>query len=229
MSDRLPEATLRRLSLYLRTLTEWGGEGVSTASSTDLARAAGTSAATLRKDLSLLGSHGRPGVGYSVATLRPVLEHALGLDHEWRVAIVGAGHLGRALAGYAGFTTRGFDVVAVLDAAPAVIGTEVAGLTVADAAGLEEVLRERGVTMAVLTVPAVAAQDLVDRVASAGVRSVLSFAPVAVSAPEGVVVNRVDLSTELQLLAHAAGVGLSGGAAPRGGADASPRTTPTTA
>ena len=195
MSERLPEATLRRLSLYLRTLTEWSAEGIETASSAGLAGAAGTSPATLRKDLSLLGSHGRPGVGYSVAVLRSVLEEALGLDHAWRVAILGAGHLGRALAGYTGFGARGFEVVAMLDAAPEVIGTQAAGQVVADVAALEEVIARLGVTMVVLTVPAAAAQGLVDRVAAAGVRSVLSFAPVAVKAPEGVVVNRVDLST----------------------------------
>lgn len=207
-SQHLPDATLRRISLYLRSLTEWGAAGTTTVSSTRLARAAGTTPATLRKDLSLLGSHGRRGVGYEITTLAPVLEQALGLTTPWRVAIVGAGHLGMALSGYDGLTTRGFDVVAVLDASPEVIGTVAAGVTVQDATLLEEVVRQQQVTMAVLTVPGPAAQGLVDRLAAAGVRSVLSFAPVAVSAPDGVDVRRVDLTTELQLLAHRAGPGV---------------------
>ncbi len=208
MNKHLPEATLRRISLYLRSLSEWEQEGVQTVSSARLAEAAGTTPATLRKDLNLLGSHGRRGVGYKIETLRPVLETALGLTQPWRVAIVGAGHLGRALSGYAGFTTRGFEVVAVLDASPEVVGTQAGERLVEDAAELEDIVRERGVTLAVLTVPGPAAQALVDRVAAAGVASILSFAPVAVSAPPGVHVNRVDLSTELQLLAHQAGPGL---------------------
>lgn len=217
-SPHLPDATLRRISLYLRSLTEWGGAGTTTVSSTRLARAAGTTPATLRKDLSLLGSHGRRGVGYEITTLAPVLEQALGLTEvPWRVAIVGAGHLGLALSGYAGFTTRGFDVVAVLDASPDVIGTVAAGVTVQDAADLERVVRQQRVTMAVLTVPGPVAQGLVDRLAAAGVRSILSFAPVAVGAPDGVDVRRVDLSTELQLLAHRAGPGVGPGVGPGAG------------
>ena len=204
LAQHLPDATLRRLSQYLRSLSEWGAAGTTTVSSARLARAAGTTPATLRKDLNLLGSHGRPGVGYQVDTLAPVLETALGLTTPWRVAIIGAGHLGKALSGYAGFTTRGFDVVAVLDSSPDVIGTVASGVRVEDAATLEAVVQRAKVNMAVLTVPGPAAQRLVDRLAAAGVRSILSFAPLTVNAPDGVDVRRVDLSTELQLLAHRA-------------------------
>lgn len=201
-SPRLPDAALRRFSLYLRSLGERAAAGESTVSSAELAAAAGTTPATLRKDLSLLGSHGRRGVGYDVSTLVPVLESALGLSTPWRLVIVGAGHLGRALAGYPGFATRGFGVVGLVDAAPAVVGTKVAGLKVTAVEGLGELVRDKAVTMAVLTVPARAAQDAADVVVAAGVRSILSFAPVALRVPHGVDVRRVDLATELQLLAH---------------------------
>lgn len=204
-TQHVPDATLRRLSLYLHSLNEWSAAGVLTVSSARLAGAAGTTPATLRKDLNLLGSHGRPGIGYEITTLVPVLERTLGLTTAWRVGIIGAGHLGQALAGYAGFTRRGFPVVAVLDAAPALIGTDVAGLVVQDVADLEEVVARDELTMAVLTVPGAAAQPLVDRLAAAGVRSILSFAPVAVTVPDGVDVRRVDLASELQVLAHHAG------------------------
>ena len=204
-TQHVSDATLGRLSLYLRHLAEWQAAGVATVSSTRLAAAAGTTPATLRKDLNPLGSHGRPGVGYEVASLVPVLESTLGLTTAWRVAIIGAGHLGQALAGYAGFTQRGFPVVALLDSSRALIGTHVGELMVQDATDLERVVAAEDITMAVLTVPGPAAQRLVDRLALAGVRSILSFAPVAVQAPDGVHVRRVDLASELQLLAHRAG------------------------
>lgn len=203
-SVNIPEAAMRRLSYYLRGLT---AEDVDrpTISSERLAAAAGTTPATLRKDLGRLGVRGRPGVGYEKALLVPALEQALGVDQRWRVAIIGAGHLGTALAGYSGFAQRGFPVVAVLDSSPEVIGTHAAGIRVADVARIDAVVAEHQVNMAVLTVPAAHAQALLETVAGAGVRSVLSFAPVGLTAPAGVMVRRVDLSSELSLLAHRTG------------------------
>jgi len=174
---------------------------VVTVSSEELAAAAGVNSAKLRKDLSHLGSYGTRGVGYEVDYLIYQISRELGLTQDWVVAIIGVGNLGRALAGYGGFASRGFRVAALLDADPAVVGAEIAGLTVRHIDELERVIDEHGVSIAVIATPASAAQALCDRVVAAGVTSVLNFAPVVLSVPEGVEVRKVDLSIELQILA----------------------------
>lgn len=199
---QLPPATVSRLTLYLRTLNALLADGVENVSSDALAESAGVGAANVRKDLSHLGSYGTRGVGYDVANLSRQIAQALGLTHEWRVAIVGAGNLGRALARYAGFESRGFDVVALLDADQMVIGTEIGWLRVSDAANLESVLASTRANMVVLALPAPVAQSVCDRVVGAGVHSILSFAPVALSVPEHVNLRKVDMATELQILAY---------------------------
>ncbi|MGO3153125.1 MAG: redox-sensing transcriptional repressor Rex [Galactobacter sp.] len=203
--EQIPDPVMRRLSYYLRALTSGSMVGNATVSSRGLAQSAGTTPATLRKDLNLLRVKGRAGIGYAVEDLVPALESALGLDQQWRVAIVGAGHLGTALAGYSGFQRRGYPVVAIFDTAQNVVGTDVAGLRVADLAVLESVVLEKSVNMAVVTVPGDSAQDVLDRLVRAGVRSILSFAPVALQVPDGVSLRRVDLASELSLLAHRSG------------------------
>jgi len=199
---QLPPATVSRLTLYLRTLNGLLAEGVDQVSSESLAESAGVGSANVRKDLSYLGSYGTRGVGYEVANLSRKIAQALGLTHEWRVAIVGAGNLGRALARYAGFETRGFDVVALLDADQMVIGNEIGWLRVSDVAELEPVLEKTRANMVVLALPASVAQSVCDRVVTAGVHSILSFAPVALSVPDFVNLRKVDMATELQILAY---------------------------
>lgn len=199
---RLPPATVSRLTLYLRTLNALLTEGTESVSSEALAESAGVGSANVRKDLSYLGSYGTRGVGYDVANLSRKIAQALGLTHEWRVAIVGAGNLGRALARYAGFESRGFDVVALLDADQMIIGNEIGWLRVSDVANLENVVKSARVNMVVLALPAAVAQSVCDRVVAAGVRSILSFAPVALTVPEHVNLRKVDMATELQILAY---------------------------
>lgn len=199
---QLPPATVSRLTLYLRTLNALLADGVENVSSDALAESAGVGSANVRKDLSYLGSYGTRGVGYDVANLSRQIAQALGLTHEWRVAIVGAGNLGRALARYAGFESRGFDVVALLDADQMVIGSEIGWLRVSDVANLETVLASTRANMVVLALPAGVAQAVCDRVVAAGVHSILSFAPVALSVPEHVNLRKVDMATELQILAY---------------------------
>jgi len=207
----LPEATLVRLTQYLRALTELRDAGRSRASSEVLAEAAGVNSAILRKDLSLLGSYGTRGVGYETEVLAQRITECLGLTHEWRVSIIGAGNLGRALSGYGGFRNRGFSVVALFDASPDLIGRDVNGLRVANVAFMEDVLTFTRTNMAVLAVPGPVAQELADRVVRIGVRSILSFAPVVLQVPEGVTLRKVDLATELQILAyHAQQAGQTG-------------------
>lgn len=198
----LPEATLVRLTQYLRALHELEAQGNQQTSSGVLAQAAGVNPAILRKDLSLLGSYGTRGVGYVVTELAAHISKAMGLGHKWRVAIIGAGNLGRALSGYGGFRNRGFEVVALLDAAPDVIGSTVGELKVSDIANLQTVIENTQANIAVLSVPGPAAQELCSKVIDCGVRSILSFAPIALRVPEGVNLRKVDLATELQILAY---------------------------
>lgn len=207
----LPAAVVARLTIYLRALNSFLADGVDRVSSDALAEASGVSSSTLRKDLSQLGSYGTRGVGYEVENLLQHLSAALGLTRDWRVAIVGAGNLGRALARYGGFGTRGFDVVALLDTDPQIIGNEIGWLRVTDAANLEAVFERTRANMAVLALPASVAQSVCDRVVAAGVRSILSFAPTILQVPPGVTLRKVDMATELQILAYHAQRGESGG------------------
>ncbi len=194
----VPEATVARLATYFRVLPQFSERG--TVSSEELAVAAGVNSAMLRKDLSFLGSYGVRGVGYDVATLIEEIARTLGLTVHRSVALIGIGNLGAALAGYAGFATRGFRMAALLDADPVRVGSDVHGHTVRDMAELERVVAEEHVSIAVLAVPAVAAQEVCDRLVAAGVTCVLNFAPVVLSVPPHVDVRKVDLAAELQIL-----------------------------
>ncbi|MFI5085768.1 MAG: redox-sensing transcriptional repressor Rex [Actinomycetales bacterium] len=199
---QLPAAAVARLPGYLRALNNLLTDGVERVSSEALAEASGVSSSNLRKDLSYLGSYGTRGVGYEVLPLSQHISAALGLTQDWRVAIVGAGNLGRALARYAGFESRGFDLVALFDADQMLIGNEIGWLRVSDVADLEGVLQRTRTNMVVLALPAAAAQDVCDRVIGAGVSSILSFAPVVLQVPDYVNLRKVDMATELQILAY---------------------------
>jgi redox-sensing transcriptional repressor len=197
----IPEATVARLAVYLRVLSALADDGRSTVSSGELATAAGVNPAGLRKDLSHLGPCGVRGVGYEVATLRDRISGVLGVERSRACVLVGIGNLGSALADYAGFGSRGFEFVGLFDASPARIGQRIGGLTVRPIEELEEVVVATQASIGVLTTPAEVAQSVCDRLAAAGVRSILNFAPVTLAAPEGVDVRKVDLSVELQVLA----------------------------
>jgi redox-sensing transcriptional repressor len=198
----LPEATVRRLPLYLRALADEGDGRRATISSDELAAKAGVNAAQVRKDLSYLGSYGTRGIGYDMGSLRQHLGRELGLNREYNVALVGVGNLGRALGNYRGFAERGFHVVAAFDSDPAKVGEQVGSTVVYPLSELRAVVRERGISMALVATPAAAAQDVVDRLVDAGVTSVLNFAPVVLSVGPGVSVRRVDLAVELQILSY---------------------------
>lgn len=201
----IPQATVARLATYLRVLAVLADEGALIVSSEELAVAAGVGSAKLRKDLSFLGPNGVRGVGYDVAKLRARIEDVLGLSEGHRVILVGAGNLGRALAGYGGFSRRGFSTVGIFDNDPAVIGASVAGLRVRDTAALGAAFAELRPTIAVVTVPDSAAQQVCDELVAAGVQCILSFSPVNLAVPASVEVRRVDLAVELQMLSFAAG------------------------
>ena len=197
----IPEATVARLAVYLRVLTSFADGGRTTVSSGDLATAAGVNPAGLRKDLSHLGSCGVRGVGYDVRALRERIARVLGAEQSRACVLVGIGNLGSALADYAGFGSRGFEFVGLFDAAPGRVGQRIGGLTVQDVTGLEAGVTATGASIGVIATPAEVAQQVCDRLAAAGVRSILNFAPVTLSAPPGVDVRQVDLSVELQVLA----------------------------
>ena len=197
----ISEATVARLPVYLRALTTLLERGITTASSEALATAAGVNSAKLRKDLSYLGSYGTRGVGYDVEYLRYQISREIGLTQDWPVVIVGVGNLGQALAGYAGFTSRGFRIVALVDADPSRAGEQHGDLRVEQLEELEHLVQELGISIGVITTPASAAQAVADRLVACGVTSILNFAPVVLSVPEEVDVRKVDLSIELQILA----------------------------
>jgi redox-sensing transcriptional repressor len=197
---RFPEATVARLPRYLQALLDAAERGQHTISSDALAQAAGLNSAIVRKDVSFLGTAGTRGVGYAVPELAHEISEILGITDDRPVVIVGIGNLGRALASYGGFTRRGFVIVALVDADPEVVGTQVGDHVVEPVADLPRIVAERGVELAVLATPGAATQAAADALVAAGVRGLLNFAPVRLTVPDEVTARTVDLSTELQLL-----------------------------
>ena len=203
MSDRtrrIPEATVARLPVYLRSLAELVVDKTATVSSERLAEMAGVNAAKVRKDLSYLGSYGTRGVGYDVEYLAFQMSRELGLTHDWPVVIIGAGNLGQALANYGGFRDRGFPVAALIDANREKVGGHVHGGPVDHIDDLPRLAKELGIAIAVIATPAGAAQSVADVLAAAGIRSILNFAPTVITVPEGTSLRKVDLALELQVL-----------------------------
>lgn len=199
---RLPEATVVRLPSYLRALVDLASAGEGTVSSDELAEAAGVTSAKVRKDLSYLGSYGTRGVGYDVAYLIHQIRRELGLTQHWGIVIAGVGNLGNALANYHGFLERGFRVAALVDVDPGKIGTSVDGLEIRSIEELPAIVEDEGVAIGVIATPAAAAQGVAERMVAAGIRSILNFAPAIVTVPAGVTLRKVDLATELQVLAY---------------------------
>jgi redox-sensing transcriptional repressor len=201
----IPDATVSRLPMYHRSLLSLTARGVLLVSSEELAEASGVSSAKLRKDLSFLGSYGTRGVGYEVEFLLYQIARALGLTQVWPVVIVGIGNLGNALAGYPGFASRGFSVVGLFDTDPNRVGetVTVAGkeIVVTDISKLPQVVLSSGASIGVIATPETAAQEVCDVMVRNGITSILNFAPVLIEVPAGVDVRRVDLATELQILA----------------------------
>ncbi|HLT70421.1 MAG TPA: redox-sensing transcriptional repressor Rex [Acidimicrobiales bacterium] len=197
---KIPEATVSRLPIYLRSLLEAAGDGLPTISSERLAELSGFNAAKVRKDLSYLGSYGTRGVGYDVEYLQFQMSRELGLTKDWHVVIAGLGNLGHALANYGGFSERGFPVAALVDADPKVVGTEINGLVVRHVDELPAIVAEEDIAIGIIATPASAAQEVADRMIDAGIRSILNFAPTILTVPPDVSLRKVDLAVELQIL-----------------------------
>ena len=198
-------AVVSRRSLYLRELQHLLRDGQATVSSSQLGRLLGFSDAQVRKDLAYFGQFGRPGVGYGVAELADRLRHILRTDRLWKVVLVGAGDLGRALLRHRSFRRKGFELVAAFDAAEGVIGTTVGQVTVRPMRELPAVVAEHDAKLAVLAVPPEAAQEATNALCEAGIKGILNFAPASLSTPSGVTVRPVDLSAELEQLTYSVG------------------------
>ena len=194
---RISESTIRRLSHYYRVLEEVSAEGQRMISSHLLAEREGITSAQVRKDLSYFGSFGRRGLGYSVEHLRTEIRGILGLDRRWRVALVGAGHIGSALLAYQGFRDQGFDIVAVYDADPARIGTTIDGLVVES---IDQLALAGNFDVGVICTPIRAAQEVADALVAAGVRGILNFAPRKLRIAPGVSLRTVDMTMEFESL-----------------------------
>ena len=192
----IPPATVQRLPIYLRCLSDYSGQTISSESLAQLAR---VNSAKVRKDLSFLGSYGTRGVGYDVDHLVYQIGRELGLTKDWAVCIVGMGNLGKALARYGGFADRGFAVLGLFDSDPGKVGKKVGGREIESLSGFTQIVKDRNLSIGVITTPAGAAQEVADRMVTAGITSILNFAPAVLSVPEGIDVRRVDLSTELQI------------------------------
>jgi len=216
-SHHIPMATVTRLPLYQRVLTEALRAGQTTISSEELAALAGVNAAKVRKDLSHLGTFGTRGTGYDPGYLVSQIDHCLGVDRDWPLAVVGVGNLGRALVNSEGFSTRGFRVAALFDVDPTVVGQVVGGMVVRHLDALDrwgapedlDALQTGGdpdlpgparLEIGVIATPAEAAQDVADRLVAAGVGAILDFAPRVLRVPSDIVVRYVDLSMELQVM-----------------------------
>jgi redox-sensing transcriptional repressor len=198
--DNIPAPAVRRLSFYLRQLEAYQARDKATISSRELGEELGLSDAQVRKDLAYFGQFGHPGIGYRVPELIQRVRRILGTDKKSNVILVGVGNLGRALISYRGFGKQGFEIVAVFDKDGRVVGKELAGFTVQPMAKLAEQIKAFGVRLAVLTVPAPAAQEVADALVAAGIRGILNFAPTALKVDSKVRVTSVDLAVHMEQL-----------------------------
>lgn len=200
---RISEFTVRRLSVYLRLLRELEAGGQEVVSSQELADLTGTSSAQVRKDLSHFGSFGKRGQGYTVSALTASLEEILGVGRRWNVALVGAGRIGTALLGYRDMARRGFHIAAAFDTDPEKIGTTVQGVEVVSMDRLAAVVAEEQLEIGIIATPPEAAQEAADRLAEAGVRGILNFAPVRLETDGDLAVRSMDVALELEALSFA--------------------------
>jgi redox-sensing transcriptional repressor len=199
---QIPRKTIYRLSIYLRCLARLRENGIGTVSSEALAKAAGVKSTQLRKDLACFGTFGTRGLGYDVAALSQKIADELGTSRLQPVILVGAGHMGLALLSYRGFEKEGFEIVAAFDAEPGRKREKEIKQPIYGVDELAPFVKKQNVKMAVLTVPAAAAQEVANRLVQAGITGILNFSPIVLSVPERVMVNNVNLAIELENLSY---------------------------
>lgn len=202
MSDTIPDIVIRRLPIYLRALDMMAREGKGITSSQELGEKLGISSAQIRKDLSHFGEFGKQGTGYDVAYLRDQLRRILQVDQQWLITVIGAGDLGTALANYAGFANRGFRVAAIFDNSPEKIGRRLGHLVVEDQRKMAERIAELGIQVAIIAVPAQAAQEVANQLIEAGVHAILNYAPITLNVPPDVRIEYIDPVTGLQSMTY---------------------------
>ena len=201
-AEKIPDIIVSRLPVYLRALQRLSDAGITTTSSQELGEKVGISAAQIRKDLSQFGEFGKQGTGYYIPFLIDKLNKILRVDRIWDVAVIGMGEIGHAVARYQGFGNRGFRVVMCFDSDPAKIGSEVGGFVIRDAAQMTKDIREAGIKLVMLCVPAKAAQDVADKLIDAGVKGVLNYAPLRLMVPPSIKVQHVDPAIYLQRMTY---------------------------
>ena len=198
----ISKATIDRLPLYFRTLRLVQDEGIDVISSDELGRRLGITPEQLRKDLASFGQFGKKGVGYYVNELKHNVGGILGLDNHWNIAVIGIGHLGAALANYQNFVSLGFNLVALFDQDPKVIGTVQNHVKVEDVRELAQIVRERHVDIGIIAVPAAFAQEVADQLVTAGVKGIWNFAPIKMQVPDSMHIVNEDLSIGLSRLSY---------------------------
>lgn len=201
-SIHIPDIVIGRLPVYLRELELLAHDGQTVTSSHELGQRLGISSAQIRKDLSWFGPFGKQGTGYQIAYLVEQLRKILQVDHEWPVALVGAGDLGHAIARYGGFTHRGFRIACIFDNDAAKIGSYIGSLQILSVDNLKAEIESRGIQIAMISVPTETAQSVTDALIDAGVRSILNYAPITLSVPKGVYVQYIDPVTHLQHMTY---------------------------
>lgn len=199
---KIPDATIKRLSLYYRILRPLAVQGTRGISSKNLASLLSINPAQVRKDLSYFGTFGKPGAGYTVSGLVSKIAEILGISKERKVIIIGAGNLGTALAAYRGFNVFGFNICALFDIDPNKVGKKIKGIPCFNINALSRFVQKEKIEMAVISVPAESAQGVAELVVRSGIKAILNFAPVRLNVPGGVKVNNVDLALELKSLSY---------------------------
>jgi redox-sensing transcriptional repressor len=201
-AEKIPDIIISRLPVYLRALQHMADNGLKTTSSQELGEHVGISAAQIRKDISQFGEFGKQGTGYSIAYLLDKLREILKVDRMWDVIVVGAGDIGHALARYQGFANRGFNVVMIFDNDNNKVGEKIDDFTIEDTANLIEKVKAADIKIAMLTIPATAAQEIADKLVQAGVKAILNYAPINLNVPKNVKVQYIDPATHLQRMTY---------------------------
>src|SRR5574341_1564344 len=199
---KIPDIIIGRLPVYLRALQQLSEKGIQTPSSQELGEIVGISAAQIRKDISQFGEFGKQGTGYSIPFLIERLRDILKVDRSWDVIIVGMGDMGHALARYNGFANRGFQIRMVFDNDPQKIGQKVGTFEILDTAVMAEKIKQHKIKLAMLTVPATAAQEVANQLVKAGIKAILNYAPISLNVSNGVHVQHIDPVTHLQRMTY---------------------------
>jgi len=201
-AEKIPDIIIGRLPVYLRALQSLANKGIQNTSSQELGEIVGISAAQIRKDISQFGEFGKQGTGYSIPFLVERLRDILKVDRGWEVIIIGMGDMGHALARYNGFTNRGFQISMIFDNDPQKIGQKAGDFEILDTAGIAEKIKQHKIKIAMLTVPAPAAQEMADQLVKAGIKAILNYAPTSLNVPDGVHVQYIDPVTHLQRMTY---------------------------